>query len=76
MPLFAFAGAMLTAVLILALSWKKGLHTIRLLLVGIGINAGFSAVLTAMQLRLNPHDFMKAIVWLSGDLWATQWKYV
>lgn len=76
MPLFAFAGAMLTAVLILALSWKKGLHTIRLLLVGIGINAGFSAILTAMQLRLNPHDFMKAIVWLSGDLWATQWKYV
>ncbi|OCA81150.1 iron ABC transporter permease [Pradoshia sp. D12] len=76
MPFFAFAGAMLTAVLILALSWKKGLHTIRLLLVGIGINAGFSAVLTAMQLRLNPHDFMKAIVWLSGDLWATQWKYV
>ncbi len=76
MPLFAFTGALLTTVLILVLSWKKGLHTIRLLLVGIGINAGFAAVLTAMQLRLNPHDFMKAMVWLSGDLWATQWKYV
>ncbi len=76
MPLFAFSGAILTAVLIMALSWKKGLHTIRLLLVGIGINAGFAAILTAMQLRLNPHDFMKAMVWLSGDLWATQWKYV
>ncbi len=76
MPLFAFSGAILTAVLIMVLSWKKGLHTIRLLLVGIGINAGFAAILTAMQLRLNPHDFMKAMVWLSGDLWATQWKYV
>lgn len=76
MPLFAFAGALLTAVLIVALSWKKGMDTIRLLLVGIGINAGFAAILTAMQLRLNPHDFMKAMVWLSGDLWATQWKYV
>ncbi|WP_455660314.1 FecCD family ABC transporter permease [Pradoshia sp.] len=76
MPFFAFLGAMLTAVLILFLSWKQGLHTIRLLLTGIGINAGITAILTALQLRLNPHDFMKALTWLSGDLWAAQWKYV
>lgn len=76
MPLFAFAGALLTAALILFLSWKKGMQSIRLILTGIGINAGFAAILTAMQLRLNPHDFMKAVIWLSGDLWATQWKYV
>lgn len=76
LPLVAFCGALITSALILYLSWNKGVHTIRLILVGIGLNSGFIAIITAMQLRLNPLDFMKAMVWLSGDLWATQWKYV
>ncbi len=76
LPLFAFAGALLTAGLILALSWKNGLQSMRLVLIGIGFNAGFSALLIALQLKMDPIDFMQALVWLSGDLWATQWKYV
>jgi iron complex transport system permease protein len=75
LPLFSFLGALLTAGLIIGLSWKRG-HSIRLILVGIGINAGLSALLIALQLRMTPHDFMQAIVWLSGDLWATQWKFI
>ena len=76
LPLFAFAGALLTATLIVLLAWKRGFQSIRLVLVGIGVNAGLAALLIAFQLKMNPIDFMKAIVWLSGDLWATQWKYV
>ena len=76
LPMFAFAGALLTAVLIVALAWKGGFQSIRLVLVGIGVNAGLGALLIAFQLKMNPIDFMKAVVWLSGDLWATQWKYV
>ncbi|SDH21537.1 iron complex transport system permease protein [Aneurinibacillus thermoaerophilus] len=76
LPLFSFLGALLTAGLIISLAWKRGFHSIRLILVGIGINAGFSAILIALQLRMTPNDFMQAMVWLSGDLWATQWKFV
>jgi iron complex transport system permease protein len=76
LPLFSFLGAIITAGIIMALAWKQGLHSIRLILVGIGINAGFGAILIALQLRLNPQDFVKTIVWLSGDLWAAQWPYV
>jgi iron complex transport system permease protein len=76
LPLFAFLGALLSGSLIMVLSWKKGLDSIRLILVGIGINAGLSALIMALQLRLQPNDFVKAMVWLSGDLWATQWQYV
>ncbi|UQD53670.1 iron ABC transporter permease [Bacillus methanolicus] len=76
LPLFSFFGALLTAGLIISLAWKRGFHSIRLILVGIGINAGLSALLIALQLRMTPHDFMQAMVWLSGDLWATQWKFV
>lgn len=76
LPLFAFGGALLTAVVIVLLSWKGGFQSLRLVLVGIGVNAGLSAILIALQLKMNPIDFMQAVVWLSGDLWATQWKYV
>ena len=76
LPLFAFTGALLTAALIVWLSWKGGFQSIRLVLVGIGVNAGLAALLIAFQLKMDPIDFMKAVVWLSGDLWATQWKYV
>jgi iron complex transport system permease protein len=76
LPLFAFLGAIVTGLLIMGLAWKKGIDSIRLILVGIGINAGIGAVLIALQLRLDPIDFVKAMVWLSGDLWATQWQYV
>ena len=76
LPLFSFVGALLTAALIVLLSWKRGLQSIRLVLVGIGVNAGLAALLIAFQLKMDPIDFMKAVVWLSGDLWATQWKYV
>ncbi|RFU65038.1 FecCD family ABC transporter permease [Peribacillus glennii] len=76
LPIFAFLGALLTGALIMVLSWRKGIHSSRLILVGIGINAGLSAFIIALQLRLEPNDFVKAMVWLSGDLWASQWQYV
>ncbi|MGN1402307.1 MAG: FecCD family ABC transporter permease [Bacillus sp. (in: firmicutes)] len=76
LPLFAFGGALLTAAAIILLAWSSGFESIRLILVGIGINAGLTALLIALQLKMDPIDFMQAIVWISGDLWATQWKYV
>lgn len=76
LPLFAFLGALLTGGLIMGLAWKKGIHSIRLILVGIAVNSGLSGFLIALQLRLDPQDFVKAMVWLSGDLWATQWQYI
>ncbi|RFU67587.1 iron ABC transporter permease [Peribacillus saganii] len=76
LPLFAFLGALVTAGLIVIFSWKQGFQSIRLVLVGVGVNAGLNAILIAIQLRLEPQDFMKALIWLSGELWATQWQYV
>lgn len=76
LPFFAFVGALATAVVIIFLSWKNGFQSFRLVLVGIGVNAGLTALLVALQLKMDPIDFMQVVVWLSGDLWATQWKYV
>ncbi|WP_371874877.1 FecCD family ABC transporter permease [Caldalkalibacillus thermarum] len=75
-PFFALLGAFLAALLIYVLAWKKGVAPVRLILVGIGINAAFSAALIIFQLKMTPHDFMQAAIWLAGSIWGTSWSYV
>lgn len=76
MPLFALVGALIAAFLIYAIAWKDGVNPIRLILVGIGVNAGFSAALIIFQLKMDPQDFRQATVWLSGDIWSANWSFV
>ncbi|MFC4559234.1 FecCD family ABC transporter permease [Virgibacillus kekensis] len=76
MPFFALAGALFAAFLIYTLAWKNGVNPIRLILVGIGVNAGFSAALIIFQLKMDPQDFRQATVWLSGDIWNASWMFV
>lgn len=76
MPIAAFIGAAVSAVLIYRLAWKDGLSTTRLLLIGIGINAAFHAIIIIFQLRFSTQDFNRILVWTSGSLWGTSWNYV
>lgn len=76
MPVAALIGAVVAAIIIYALAWKKGVNPIRLVLVGIGVNAGFSAFLTIFQLKMDPQDFRQATVWLTGDIWNANWNFV
>ncbi|QHS21487.1 iron ABC transporter permease [Virgibacillus sp. MSP4-1] len=76
MPLFALIGALLAALLIYVIAWKNGVSPIRLVLVGIGVNAGFSAALIIFQLQMDPQNFRQATVWLSGDIWNPGWMSV
>ncbi|MBV7506171.1 iron ABC transporter permease [Bacillus sp. sid0103] len=76
LPLFALVGAVIAAFLIYVIAWKKGIDPVRLILVGIGVNSGFGAAIVIFQLKMNPQDFMQAAVWLSGDIWGTNWKFV
>ncbi|MFD2043721.1 FecCD family ABC transporter permease [Ornithinibacillus salinisoli] len=76
MPIFALCGALFAALLIYTLAWKKGVDPIRLILVGIGVNAGFGALLIIFQLKMDPQDFRQAAVWLSGDIWSANWNFV
>ncbi|WP_010529909.1 FecCD family ABC transporter permease [Lentibacillus jeotgali] len=75
-PLFALLGALVAAFLVYTLAWKNGVNPIRLVLVGIGINAGFSAALIILQLKMNPENFRQVTVWLSGDIWSASWPFV
>lgn len=77
MPFTALVGAFLAAFFIYVLSWKNGQVTpVRLLLIGIGINAAFVAGLTIFQMKMEPNDFMKTVIWISGTIWGSNWTFV
>ncbi|USK70469.1 FecCD family ABC transporter permease [Peribacillus asahii] len=77
MPFIALIGALLAAAAIYLLAYKKGkVAPTRMLLVGIGINAAFSAGITIFQLRMEPTDFTRTLVWLSGSIWGSTWTFV
>ncbi|KXZ13033.1 iron ABC transporter permease [Bacillus nakamurai] len=77
-PLFTFAGGTLAALMIVLLTYDKlnGFLTIRMLLVGIAVSAGFSAVTLFMSLRLNEETYTFASRWLVGNVWGRDWIHV
>ncbi|WP_100402211.1 FecCD family ABC transporter permease [Bacillus sp. FJAT-42315] len=76
LPLFAFVGALVAATIIYLLAWKDGVTATRLILVGIAVAAGFSAINIVFSMKMTANDFRFATVWLSGSLWGTDWKFV
>ncbi|PEA56630.1 iron ABC transporter permease [Bacillus pseudomycoides] len=76
LPFFSLIGAIVAAVIIYALAWKDGVSPVRLVLVGIAVAAGFSAVSLVFSMKMTANDFRFATIWLSGSLWGTDWKFV
>lgn len=76
MPVVAVAGAFASALLVYALAMRKGKVTpVRLILVGIGVNAGINALVTFYQLNMSGGDYNRALTWISGSLWGSTWKF-
>ncbi|NJM72081.1 MAG: iron ABC transporter permease [Scytonema sp. RU_4_4] len=70
LPLSAFAGALLMAVLIYLLAWNKGSSPILLILMGIGLSAIASAITSLMITFGNIYDVSNALVWLAGSVYG------
>ncbi|NGP45308.1 iron ABC transporter permease [Bacillaceae bacterium SIJ1] len=78
MPFLALVGAGCTALLIYLLSYKKsrGIAPTRLLLVGIAVAAGISAITIILTLKLDPRNLEFVVTWQMGDLWGSNWTFV
>ena len=76
LPLAAFIGAMTTAALLYAFSWRRGLDIQRLVLVGIGLGATLTAGTSYLLVNARIQDAASAQVWLSGSLTARGWEHV
>lgn len=71
--LAALAGAVLAAVVILSQAGGRGGATGRMVLVGVALAAGLSALVHWMFLRASIHQAQDALVWLSGSLNTVTW---
>ena len=74
LPYAAFAGAVGTAGLIFVLSWRRGFSGGRLVLVGIGINALLTAVITYLLVRFPIERVSAAARWQAGTLSSSSWS--
>lgn len=75
LPFMAIAGSMAAAIFIYLLSSGKGLKPKRLLLIGIGVNAGLNAFITFYTFRGGPGEYNKILIWTTGSLWGASWSY-
>ncbi|MPZ99545.1 MAG: iron chelate uptake ABC transporter family permease subunit [Dehalococcoidia bacterium] len=73
LPVAAFVGAVLAAVLVYVLTWKGGVSGNRLILVGIGVNAMCAAATTFLIVRFPIDDVSRAVLWTTGSVYASSW---
>ena len=72
----AVIGALLAFGLVYSLAWRGGLSADRLVLIGIGVWYGTTALTTFVLLRSNPWDTPKIYTWLSGTTYGRIWEQV
>lgn len=71
-----FAAASATALAVYLLSWRGGVSTLRLVLIGIGVNAILQACVTILMLRYPAQTVASAYLWMAGSVYASQWSDV
>ncbi|ETI66602.1 FecCD family ABC transporter permease [Neobacillus vireti] len=78
LPVIAFIGAFLTALLIYVFSYKKneGIQPVRLILIGIGFSMALSGIMIVLisSAERSKVDFIAK--WLAGNIWGTDWPFI
>ena len=75
LPFIAIVGAGISAFVIYFLSSRNGVKPKRLLLIGLGLNAGLNAFITFFTFRSGVGDYNRVLIWTSGSLWGAGWSY-
>ncbi|MBC6461248.1 FecCD family ABC transporter permease [Actinomadura sp. HBU206391] len=70
------SGALITALLIYVLAWKRGTTGYRIILVGIGVSWLFTSTTEYLIARARLYEAQQALGWLFGDLGNRNWGHV
>lgn len=70
---FAVVGGLVTTLLVIALAWRGGVSTYRLILIGIGFNFVLTALLDLMLSRIDLDQAVEMSKWLAGTLNNASW---
>lgn len=73
-PVLAIVGGSLSGALVVLMAWRGGLEPRRVVLVGLGVNAGLTALTSWFLLRADLPELSGALIWLAGSLSAVDPK--
>lgn len=78
LPFLALMGAGISAVLTYLLAHKKGkgIAPTRLILVGLAMQAGISALTTVLVISLDENQYSFVASWQAGSIWGSNWSFV
>ncbi len=76
LPLAAFIGAGVIAILVYILAWKNGISPLRLVLIGIGVSALMQALTTLMMILGPIYRASQANIWITGTVHGSTWANV
>ena len=76
LPLAAFVGAAVIALLVYILAWKNGVSPIRIVLIGIGVSALMQALTTLMMIMGPIYRASQANIWITGTVYGSSWNNV
>ncbi|ADM70080.1 Iron-uptake system permease protein FeuC [Paenibacillus polymyxa E681] len=78
LPGLAFAGGLTAAFLIFMFAFRGGrdISPTGLILTGVAMGSGYSALSLMLTLRLDKQQYDFALRWQAGDLWGDDWSYI
>lgn len=78
LPLVAFVGALLTAILIYLLAYSKteGMQPVRLVLIGVGFSMALSGAMIVLISSAERAKVDFIAKWLAGNIWGTDWPFI
>ncbi len=74
-PLFSFLGGILACVLVYSLSWKAGFSPLRIILVGVAVNAVFTGLMESFG-AMSGQNYTGAAAILNANISMKTWKDV
>lgn len=72
----ALVGAFTAAAAVYLLAYKQGMTGYRMVLVGIGLTAVFTAIVSYMLTRAKIYQAQRATVWMTGSLADSHWEQI
>ncbi|WP_240669899.1 FecCD family ABC transporter permease [Actinoplanes solisilvae] len=72
----ALGGAVVTALAIYLLSWRKGVGGYRLILVGIGVGTALTSITSFILTRSDVKIAAEALIWLTGSVNGRTWAQI
>ncbi|GBG11374.1 iron ABC transporter permease [Paenibacillus agaridevorans] len=75
LPGFAFAGALVSSLIIYLLAWDRSSSPVKIVLAGIAVNALLGGVMNGIMV-LNSDRIQSVIPWLSGSLSGRSWPHL